>query len=239
MLVALVASHHNRDLSVVEHLSVGAASLGDALVTNCARVDGAVVLPTCNRFELYLDTSDVAAARACAVEALAARTPLDAAAVDDALTALAGDDAIHHLMTVAAGLDSMVVGEREISGQVRRAHQSARTAGHLSAPLDRAFQAGLQVAREVAAHTGLGTSGRSVVSVAFGLADESVEWESARALVIGTGALAASGVGLLRARGAHIEGVFSPSGGPQTSPNSSRSTRSSLTRSPTRSPAWT
>ncbi len=212
MLVALVASHHNRDLAVLEQLSVGAETLSAALVERCESIVGAAVLPTCNRFEVYLDTDDVATARACALEAIAARAALDLPAVDAALITLTGDDTAQHLMSVASGLESMVVGEREISGQVRRVYTSAHAAGHLSAHLDRLFQSALQVSREVAAHTGLGTSGRSVVSVAFDLADGLREWDGAEALLIGTGALAATGVGLLNARGANVFGVFSPSG---------------------------
>src|SRR5690606_38938834 len=121
-------------------------------------------------------------------------------------------DAVQHLVSVATGLESMVVGEREISGQVRRAHIEAHTSGHISPALDRMFQSALRTARVVASSTGLGTSGRSVVSVAFDLADATVEWEGARVLMIGTGALADTGVGVLRSRGATITAVFSPSG---------------------------
>jgi len=106
----------------------------------------------------------------------------------------------------------MVVGEREISGQVRRAHIDAREAGHLSPSLDRVFQSALRTSRVVASSTGLGTSGRSVMSVAFDLADATVAWRGASALVVGTGALAETGIGVLRGRGARVTGVYSPSG---------------------------
>jgi len=209
-LLALVASHHNGDLNTVEQLSVGADRLGSAVVGTA--VAGAVVLPTCNRFELYLDVTDLDAARSEVIATLSSLTSLDVAAIDAALVAYEGDDAVEHLMSVSSGLESMVVGEREISGQVRRSHNGARTAGHLSPALDRLFQSALRTSRVVASSTGLGTSGRSVMSVAFDLADETVSWSGANALIVGTGALAESGIGMLRGRGAHVIGVHSPTG---------------------------
>lgn len=209
-LMSLAASHLNRDLATVEQLSVGADRLGAALVGPA--IKGAVILPTCNRFEVYLDVDDVDEARNTVVSALSRYTALDDDAISEALIAYEGDDAIHHLMAVTSGLESMVVGEREISGQVRRAHVDAREAGHLSPALDRLFQSALRTARVVGASTGIGTSGRSVLSVAFDLADEVVEWQGATALLVGTGGLAESGVAVLRGKGAHVAGVYSPSG---------------------------
>lgn len=209
-LLSLVASHHNRDLNTLEQLSVGAERLGNAVIGST--VTGAIVLPTCNRFEVYLDVADPVAARAEVVSALSSMTSLNVAAIDASLMAYEGDDAVEHLMSVSSGLESMVVGEREISGQVRRAHIDARESGHLSPALDRLFQSALRTARVVASSTGLGTSGQSVMSVAFDLADPTVAWRGASALVVGTGALAETGVGVLRGRGARVSGVYSPSG---------------------------
>jgi glutamyl-tRNA reductase len=208
-LLSLVASHHNRDLNTLEQLSVGAERLGSAVIGSA--VTGAVVLPTCNRFEVYLDVADPVAARAEVVAALSSMTSLEVDAIDASLMAYEGDDAVEHLMSVSSGLESMVVGEREISGQVRRAHIDAREAGHLSPALDRLFQSALRTSRVVASSTGLGTSGRSVMSVAFDLADPTVAWRGASALVVGTGALAETGIGVLRGRGARVSGVYSPS----------------------------
>lgn len=211
-LIALVASHHNRDLAVVEQLSVGAPSLLSGMVAREPAIAGAVVLPTCNRFEVYLDTADPEAARLAVIETLLHSTALPATVIAAALATYEGDDAVHHLMSVASGLESMVVGEREISGQVRKAFTDAQASGCVSPALDRAFQASLRTARLVAAQTGLGTSGQSVVSVAFDIASTTVTWEGSRAVVIGTGALAHTGVLSLRSRGATIAGAVSPSG---------------------------
>jgi len=211
VLVSFVASHRNRDLAVVEQLSVGSSVLGAAVVGSSA-VSGAVVLPTCNRFEIYVEAADSFSARTAVVEALASTSSLAADQIDAALETFEGDDAVRHLLSVATGLESMVVGEREISGQVRRAHADARAGSHLSPQLDRLFQSALRTSRVVASSTGLGTSGRSVVSVALDLADATVTWAGARVVVIGTGALADAAVGAMQGRGAHVAGVYSPSG---------------------------
>ena len=211
VLVSFVASHRNRDLALLEQLSVGADALGAAVVASPS-VAGAVVLPTCNRFEVYLDAIDADSARAALVSALAVTSPLSGEQVDAALETFEGDDAVRHLLSVATGLESMVVGEREISGQVRRAHADARARGVLTPQLDKLFQSALRTSRVVASSTGLGTSGRSVVSVALDLADATVTWAGARVLIIGTGALADAAVGAMQGRGASVIGVFSPSG---------------------------
>lgn len=212
VLVSFVASHHNRDLAILEQLSVGADTLGVSVVGGRHTISGAVVLPTCNRFEVYLEADDSTSARTAVVDALVASTSLPRESVDAALATYEGDDAVQHLLSVATGLESMVVGEREISGQVRRAYADAQAAHHLSPRLDRLFQSALRTSRVVAASTGLGTSGRSVVSVALDLADATVSWDGARVLIIGTGALAETALGAIRGRGADIVGVFSPSG---------------------------
>ena len=211
VLVSFVASHRNRDLALLEQLSTGAESLGPAVVASPV-VSGAVVLPTCNRFEVYVEAADAASARSALVSSLAGTSSLPADVIDEALETFEGDDAVRHLLSVATGLESMVVGEREISGQVRRAHAEARAASHLSPQLDRLFQSALRTSRVVAASTGLGTSGRSVVSVALDLADATVAWAGARVVVIGTGALADAAVGAMQGRGAVVVGVYSPSG---------------------------
>ncbi|MDE0573800.1 glutamyl-tRNA reductase [Demequina sp. B12] len=210
--MSLVASHHNRDLTVLEQLSVGSDALGTSVVQGDSPVRGAVVLPTCNRFEVYLEVDDVQSGRAAVIDALERTSSLDRSAIEQALATYEGDDAVHHLLSVATGLESMVVGEREISGQVRRAHIDAQASHHVSPLLDRLFQSALRTSRVVASSTGLGTSGRSVVSVAFDLASSTVDWPRAKALLIGTGALAETGVGSLLTRGVDIVGVYSPSG---------------------------
>lgn len=211
MLIALVASFHNRPLRVVERLSLAADDLARELVADGA-VRGAVTLSTCNRFEIYLDADDPVAARHAVIAAVATRASMEVADAEAALDALVDDDAVAHVCAVAASLDSMVVGEQEISGQVRRALRKALDERTSTGSLTRTLEHALRASREVTASTGIGASTRSVASVALDIAGHTAEFADARVVLVGTGQLAASGVRALRARGSHIIGVFSPSG---------------------------
>lgn len=236
VLLALSASHHDLDLDVLEQLSSGAQSVGPAAVAD-ASVAGCVVLATCNRFELYLDavegTAPDVAAKA-AVDAVAGATGLPADDVAHALRPRTGMFPVaQHLFGVASGLDSMVVGEREVAGQVRRALASAREDGTTSSDLERLFQWASRASRAVGAGTSLGSSGRSVVAVALDLAGDAlgaalapddaarnVAQDAApddalagrRALVVGTGTYARAVLSALERRGVHDVTIYSPSG---------------------------
>ena len=118
---SLVASHHDLDLDTVARLSAGATGVGPALPGSGAA--GAIVLATCNRVEIYAeaDGAGVEAARTGLLSAVAASTSLPDEDVHTAFRTLDADATARHLFEVGAGLDSAVVGEREIAGQVRRA----------------------------------------------------------------------------------------------------------------------
>lgn len=221
MLICLTASHKNADFDALEALATAdAAALPTALAAH-DRVDGAVVISTCNRFELYLEVDAEpelapALARQAAADALAHHAP-DAFGdgrdpVADALEPLADGDAAEHLFAVAAGLESVVVGEGEIAGQVRRALQASQRAGTTSAQLERLFQRASETQRGIKNRTGLGEAGRSIVRLGLDLASARVEWPGARVLLVGTGRFAAVSLAELRRRGAHAIEVWSPSG---------------------------
>ncbi|MCV2392908.1 glutamyl-tRNA reductase [Actinotalea sp. M2MS4P-6] len=207
----LAASHRNLDLDLLEQISVGAQSVTPAISADPA-VRGAVVLSTCNRFEVYLDVDDVEAAATGVAHAVAAATGVAEADVRDRLEVAVGDEVVTRLFTVAAGLDSMVVGEREIAGQVRRALDDARVAGAVSSDLEALFQGASRVSRAVARRTGLADAGRSVVAVALDLAEQRRRLSGARVLLIGTGSYAGASVAALRERGVAEIAVHSPSG---------------------------
>ena len=223
VLVALSASHHDLDLDVLEQLSSGAHSVGPAAVAD-ARLAGCVVLATCNRFELYLDAAEGTepdAAAAQAVRVVAEASGLPAGDVAHALRPRTGVFPVaQHLFGVASGLDSMVVGEREVAGQVRRALASARKDGTTSSDLERLFQWASRASRAVGAGTSLGSSGRSVVAVALDLAGQALAPErevdaalaGRRALVVGTGTYARAVLSALERRGVTDVAVYSPSG---------------------------
>jgi glutamyl-tRNA reductase len=181
-------------------------------------VGGAVVLATCNRFEAYLDVDDALASRAEAAADLVFTTLAhsvgeDAATLRGSAELLSADEAVRHLFAVSSGLESVVVGEDEISGQVQRALTTARAERTTSSSLERVFQRAARTSREVRRATDLGGAGRSLVRLALDLAASRVtDWADVAVLVVGTGRYAATTIAALRARGARDIRVFSATG---------------------------
>ncbi|MGO1523332.1 MAG: glutamyl-tRNA reductase [Nesterenkonia sp.] len=216
VLFSLVASHSDLDLETVGTLSSGAASVA-------ASVDlPAVTLATCNRLEIYAEApsdapEDVTAGQQKLLDAVAEASGLDGDTVAASFRTLIEDDAVNHLFTVGAGLDSAVIGEREIAGQVRRSLAEAQSAGTVSGNLTKLFESATRTAKDVGAKTALGTRGRSIVSVALDIAsdmrsDQPDFYREAKAVLIGTGAYAGTSLAQLAERGVQDIGVFSGSG---------------------------
>ena len=218
MLLCLTANHRNASFDLLEKLSLGAQSAAAELAKDIHAVNGAVVLATCNRFEAYLEVDGTGdAPSTAAVEAtIAAMSRTSSVDPDDlrsTITVLSGDAVVEHLFAVSSGLESVVVGEDEISGQVRRALEQARSAGTTSSGLEQLFQRASSASRVVKSTTAVGTAGRSLVRLALELASSRVtDWTQTRVLMIGTGSYAGASLAALRDRGAHDVTVYSPSG---------------------------
>jgi glutamyl-tRNA reductase len=209
MTLALVGvSHLDVELTDLERLSAVAHELPHELLTG-KMTAGAVMLSTCNRVELYLDAPNPKMA------ALAAKQCFTLPGLDlsEQTRIRYNDDVARHLFAVTAGLESMVVGEAEISGQVRLAISDARRDGTVTARLDRLFGAASRASRQVASTTGLGTAGRSVVSVALDLVEQrhgSVKDKTV--CLIGTGSFARISYAELSRRGVGELLLYSLSG---------------------------
>jgi len=218
VLICLTASHRNASFDLLEKLSIGAPSAATTLVDANDFVGGAVVLATCNRFEAYVDVEEpLTAAASVAVEAtistMSEASGIDADEMRDNVRVITGDEVVEHLFAVSSGLESVVIGEDEISGQVRRALEAARASGTTSRDLERLFQKASQTSRGVKNRTNVGGAGRSLVRLALELASSRVtDWSQARVLIVGTGQYAATTVAALRDRGAGDLAVFSSSG---------------------------
>lgn len=171
-------------------------------------VHGLVLLATCNRCEIYLEADRFHEAVRLTKQALARA---GASSVQlELLDTYAARSAVEHLFQVACGLDSMVVGEAEIVGQVRAA--LAASNGQASAALHRCFQLALATSKLVTNATELGALGRSVASVGLDLVESKHgHLAGRRALLIGTGSYAGVVTADLIRRGATIE-VHSASG---------------------------
>ena len=209
----LSADHRYAPLDDIARLS-GATNLGPTLMRSLAQVRGVMVLRTCNRVTIYVDAPASADPHALkdAVErelATAARAPR----ADVQLQHLWGRDGLVDLFATASGLESMVIGEREIAGQMRRAARTAWEDGTLSCDLGRAAERASATSRRVATETGLAGAGRSVVAVGLDMAaDHLGPWKDARVLIVGTGAYAGATVSALNALGASDVSVYSTSG---------------------------
>ena len=218
MLICLSASHKNSSFDVLEKLSVGAGSTASTMVERHGPLSGAIVVATCNRFEAYLDLDEPFGvspmpAIHSAIDAVSESTGVAASTLRETLHLVHGNGVADHLFAVTSGLESVVVGEGEIAGQVRRSLEQARANGTTSPELERLFQRASQTSRGVKNSTGIGTAGRSLVRLSLELAESRVQdWAAARVLLVGTGRYAGASLAALRDRGSENVRVYSPSG---------------------------
>jgi glutamyl-tRNA reductase len=218
VLLCLSSNHRNASLDVLESLSEVAPAATTDLVSTNDFVSGAVVVATCNRFEAYLDVEEpltaASAVTVCSLlESLSERTGLSFDTLRASIAVHEGADAAAHLFAVTSGLESVVVGEAEISGQVSRALDQARLHGTTTRDLERLFQRATHTSRGIKNSTAIGGSGKSLVRLALELASSRVaDWSTTRVLVVGTGRYAVTTVNALRDKGAVDLRVFSPSG---------------------------
>ena len=230
----LSADHRLPGLDVVARLGAVAPGLGPDLLEAVPALRGVLVLSTCNRLTLLID-ADSWADTGCPAALRPDLSPADAsqsAAASDLgetitaflaeraglpqsgllLTHLVGAAARREMLAIAAGLSSMVVGEAQIVGQVRRAAETAAAEGTLSPDLVRIIERASATARRVAHDTELSSQGRSVVAVGIDQASGHLPpLTGCRALIVGTGSYAGATVAALRARGLTDIAVFSAS----------------------------
>ena len=199
----LSVTHDLHGLTEVQRVSQHADTLSASL-RHTAGVEGLVTLATCNRLEFIIDSPKVPEAH------LRLRLARELNAQPE-WSVHEGEGALTHLFRVAAGLESMVVGEREITGQLRRALKAAQESGDASGTLTSVINAALRTSRRVGAETRLQESGRSVVGVGLDMTGIS-DWENQRVLLVGTGSYAGAVVAALRQRGAGTILVHSASG---------------------------
>jgi glutamyl-tRNA reductase len=218
VLICLSANHKNSSFDVLEKLSVGAEAAAGSMLTGHDALSGAVVVATCNRFEAYLDldepfgVSPLPAVYA-AIDAVSESTGVSADLLRDTLDLVHGNGVAEHLFAVTSGLESVVVGEGEIAGQVRRSLEEARAQGTTSPELERLFQRASQTSRGVKNRTGIGAAGRSLVRLSLELAESRVtDWAHTRVLLVGTGRYAGASLAALRDLGVTDVRVYSPSG---------------------------
>jgi glutamyl-tRNA reductase len=201
-------SHHRSPVEVRERLAFTPEQTRDALV--CFRRQfpqtEAVLLSTCNRVEIYTasESDECCPSHEQVVEFLARYHGLNPAEIFDDLFERTGEDAVRHLFTVAASLDSMVVGEAQILSQVKQAYDVAADGQAAGTLTHAAFQAALRVARRVARETAINQSRVSVASVAVADFTPAVfdRLDDKKVLVIGAGEMGEETLTYLQAEGA-------------------------------------
>jgi len=204
-LLLLGLSHRTAPLGLREAVALtegrAAGIMGE--LTADAAVREVTTVSTCNRTEIYLVADDAVQAESLALSALARQAGIGPTGLAPHLYSPTGSEAARHLFRVAAGLESMIVGEAEIQGQIRRAHELALVEGGSGPILNRLFQGALAAGGRVREETGIGRKGVSVPSVSIELAEHAIgDLRGRRALVIGAGETAALVGRALSTRGA-------------------------------------
>src|ERR1700710_626687 len=203
-LLALGVSHKTAPLDLRERLSLTEGSAVGALreLTSSEGIHEAAAISTCNRTELYLVVSDTVEAESTALGILTRRADIPPTELLGHLYSLRGIDAGRHLLRVTAGLDSMIVGEAEIQGQVKRAYELALVEGATGPILNRLFRGALAAGGRARSETGIGVRGVSIPSVAVELAQRTLgDLSERRVLVVGAGETAELVAKALVARG--------------------------------------
>ncbi|MFB6140429.1 MAG: glutamyl-tRNA reductase [Halosimplex sp.] len=160
-------------------------------------VEEAYVLQTCNRVEAYVVTNDAADGRA-ALDASFDEVP------DDVLVDLGHEESLRHLMRVAAGLESLVVGEDQILGQVGDAYEDALEAGGVGRLLEAGVTKAIHVGERARTETAINEGSVSLASAAVRLADDEVGVDGAEALVVGAGEMGRLAARTLGSRVDHL-----------------------------------
>ncbi len=189
-LLALGVSHKTAPVALRERLALpeGRATRILADLTSHAEIHEAVAISTCNRTELYLVAGDPVEAENLVLGELSRQAGIRPTELLGRLYSLRGADAVRHLFSVAAGLDSMIVGEAEVQGQVKRAYELALVEGATGPISNRLFRDALAAGKRVRTETALGRSRVSVSSVAVDLARDVLgDLETRRVLVVGAG----------------------------------------------------
>jgi len=171
-LLALGISHKTAPVALRERLAfTDSEAVSFARETTATpEVREAVVISTCNRTEVYLVVGDPVRAEADVLGLLARRASIRPTELAEAIYSPRNCDAARQLYRVTAGLESMIVGEAEIQGQVKRSYEAAMAAGCTGPLTNRLFAAALSTGKRVRSETGIGASRVSIPSVAVDLA---------------------------------------------------------------------
>ncbi len=183
-------SHKTAPIEIREHFAMSGANLDGAYkaLTKYPQIEGAVILDTCNRMEIYVTTKDVEIGTAILEDFLVNYAKLNYKFIKKYIYQPSCYDTIHHLFNVTSGLDSMILGETQIIGQVKDAYIYAMENGYSDGVLNSLFQRALNVGKKVRTETGIDTHPVSVSYVAVELARNILgSLEDKTVMVVGAG----------------------------------------------------
>ena len=189
-LLTIGVNHTSAPLEVRERVAIPDSALPTALSTliETPTIEEAAIISTCNRTELYCSVESFETGKLATVQWLSDFHQLDIDQNQAYLYNHSDQETAKHMFRVASGLDSMVLGEPQILGQLKQAYQHAQGAGTLGKQLNQLFQHSFNVAKKVRTHTSIGTNPVSVASTAVSLAKQIFGDLSKRnALFIGAG----------------------------------------------------
>jgi len=205
-LLLVGISHRTAPVELRERLDFQARGLEDALRALGARnvASETVIVSTCNRAELYAACDNVESGRAAIADFISDYHGIDRATVTPHIYDVTDLEAARHLFRVAAGLDSLVVGEPQILGQVKEAHTTAAAAHTSGAFLNRLFHSSFAVGKRVRTETGLGSGAVSVGFAAVSLSKKIFgDLKGRNVLVIGAGEMGKLTAMHMKSQGVH------------------------------------
>ncbi len=206
-LLAVGISHRTAPVALLEQFAMSDDDRVKALheLVGGDHVAEALVLATCNRIEVFAEVERFHGGVTDVSRVLARQAGASVEELSPYVTVHYEDQAVTHLFTVAAGLDSMVVGETQVLGQLRAAYALAREEGTVGRALHPIAQRALRVGKRVHSETGIDRAGASLVSVALDRAEARIgDLAGRRALVVGAGSMGALAATTLARRGADV-----------------------------------
>ena len=190
-IVALGINHKTAAVAVREKIAFNPDHLSVALQEMLKEVQcgEAAILSTCNRTELYVvQEGDVNLTQSRILQWLENYHQVPASTILPSIYCHQGQEAVNHMMRVACGLDSLVLGEPQILGQMKQAYSQAKAAGSMALVLDRLFQRTFGVAKQVRTETDIGASAVSVAFASVSLAKHIfAKLENVNVLLVGAG----------------------------------------------------
>lgn len=211
-IIVLGLNHKTAPLEIRERLSIPKHKMSDVLRLLAERriFQERVLLSTCNRTEIYGVGRDAEESTLSMKKFLSEYSNLEIPSFEDKLYVLRQPDSIRHLFSVTSGLDSMVLGETEILGQVKQAYLEAHKIRQTGKVLNTLFQRSLKVAKNLRTHTQIGAGKVSVASVAVELAEKIFEnLKQASVMVIGTGEMSTQVLRAMVSKGSRARVVSS------------------------------